>query len=63
MSYLSSLYRAIRAALLMYEIWETEHYLRDCERDGLVHSLHLDEWRGRLCDMRVRLALLSGSKA
>lgn len=51
----------LRALWLRYVIWETEAYLRDCERDGLIHSLHLDEWRGQVADMRVRLALLEAA--
>ena len=41
-----------------YQIWETEHYLRDCERDGLVESLSLTDFRAQLAALRVRLAAL-----
>ncbi len=45
-------------AWLSYVIWETEAYLADCERDGLINSLHVTKWRAEVADMRVRLALL-----
>jgi hypothetical protein len=51
--------RELRALWLRYEIAETEAYLADCARDGLIHSLHLDEWRTRLAEMRVELATLA----
>ena len=54
--------RGPRIAWLRLEIWETEAYLRDCERDGLVNSLHIAEWRGRLAQMRVQLALLQPAR-
>lgn len=47
-----------RRAWLRFVIFETEAYLQDCERDGLVHSLHIAEWRATLADLRVQLALL-----
>lgn len=50
--------RGPRIAWLRLEIWETEAYLHDCQRDALVNSLHITEWRGRLAEMRVQLALL-----
>jgi len=55
--------RALRRAWLAYEIHETDAYLRACARDGLVHSLHLDEWRARLAHMRAEYAGLAGSPA
>lgn len=51
--------RQFRALWLQYEISSTQAYLDDCARDGLIHSLHLDEWRARLADMRVELATLA----
>lgn len=45
----------VRALWLPYEIHETRAYLRACSRDGLVHSLHLDEWRRRLGGMEAEL--------
>ena len=51
-------WRALRIALLAYQIHETEAYLRACERDGPVNSLSLREFRWDLSSMRCRLALL-----
>lgn len=51
--------RESRAAWLRYEIASTQAYLDDCAKDGLIRSLHLDEWRGRLAEMRVELATLA----
>lgn len=48
-------WRSLCAAVLVYQIWETEAYLRDCEREGLTGSLALAEFRGDLQRMRVRL--------
>lgn len=59
---IASLGRAIRSAWLVYEISETEAYLRACARDGLINSLHLEEWRGRVCSMRCELAALRSGK-
>lgn len=50
-------------AWLSYVIWETEAYLADCERDGLIESLHVTQWRAEVADMRVRLALLQQPRA
>lgn len=50
--------RWLRALFLRYVIWETEHWLRDCARDGLLEGATLTEIRADLCRMRVRLALL-----
>lgn len=57
---LRTLLRTIRRAWLAYEIHETDAYLRACARDGLVHSLHLEEWRARLAGMRAEYAGLAG---
>ena len=51
-------WRALRIALLTYQIRETECYLLACERDGLVNSLSLQQFRWDLSSMRCRLALL-----
>lgn len=48
----------VQRGWLHYTIWETEHYLRDCERDGLVESLSLADFRAQLEAMRVELATL-----
>lgn len=58
---LRRLWRALRIALLRWQIWETEQWLLDCRRDGLVHSLSLTDIRAQLSEMRVRLALLEQS--
>lgn len=50
-------------AWLSCVIWETEAYLADCERDGLIESLHVTQWRAEVADMRVRLALLQQPRA
>lgn len=55
---LSSAWNLLQRAWLHYTIWETEHYLRDCARDGLVSSLSLTDFRAQLCAMRVQLAAL-----
>lgn len=51
-------WRALRIALLTYQIHETEAYLRACARDGLTNSLALQQFRWDLSSMRCRLALL-----
>jgi len=48
-------WRSLKAAVLVYQIWETENYLADCEREGLTGSLSLAEFRGDLQKMRVCL--------
>ena len=55
---IAAIRREARRLWLQYEIYETESYLADCARDGLIDSLHLREWRGRLAQMRVELATL-----
>lgn len=49
---------AMRRLVLRWQIWETEHYLRDCEADGLSDSLMLRVWRDDLAQMRCELILL-----
>ena len=56
---MATIRRQSRALWLRYEIDETERYLADCAKDGLIRSLHLDEWRTRLAEMRVELATLA----
>ena len=50
--------RCLRAMFLRYLIWETEHWLRDCENEGLTDGLNLRLIRAELEADRVRLALL-----
>jgi hypothetical protein len=47
--------RLLRALVLRWQIWETECYLRDCEREGLSSSLSLRDFRRQLAVMRCRL--------
>lgn len=54
--------RGLRIALLQYRIWEQEAWVRDCERDGLSDSLHLDECRGQVAEWRVQIALLEAAQ-
>lgn len=49
------LWRLLLALIVRWQIWETEHYLRDCEREGLTDSLSLRDFRNQLAAMRVRL--------
>ena len=48
-------WRALRRVILRWQTWETEHYLRDCYRDGLHDSLSLLDFRNQLAAMRLRL--------
>jgi hypothetical protein len=50
--------RWLRALFLRYVIWETEHWLRDCENEGFTDGLNLRLIRAQLEADRVRLALL-----
>lgn len=52
-------WRAVQAGLVRWEIVETERYLRACERDGLVDSLSLRDFRGQLQALRIRLSDLT----
>ena len=47
--------RFLRALVLRWQIWETECYLRDCEREGLTSSLSLRNFRNEVAVMRCRL--------
>lgn len=55
-----SAWLTVQAAWLHYEIHETEAYLRDCARDGLVESLHLKYWRRNVEAMVVDQIVLRG---
>lgn len=50
--------RPVRRLVLRYVIWEPEHWLRDCARDGIDDSDCLREVRAQLSADRVALALL-----
>lgn len=58
MNILVRVWLALRRAVLRWQIWETEHYLADCARDGLSDSLMLRIWRDDLAQMRCKLILL-----
>lgn len=49
----------LRILGLRYRAHETEAYIRACERDGLVDSLALTEWRGQVCAWRAEEARLT----
>lgn len=46
--------RRLLALWVRYQIHETEQYLRACERDGLIDSLSLRDFRAQLSALRVR---------
>lgn len=50
--------RATQRAVLRWQIWETEHWIRACEADGLDVSLSRPDINDQLAEMRVQLALL-----
>lgn len=50
--------RWLYALFLRWSIWEAESYLRDCARDGLIHSLAISEFRRQIAADRVRLYAL-----
>lgn len=56
---LAALWQAItrgpRRAWLQFQIWELEHWLADCARDGLLDGAHLRECRGQLAELRIQL--------
>lgn len=56
MKHFRALWRWLLSWLVRYQIYETEAYLRDCEREGLTSSLSLRDFRLQLSDLRVRLA-------
>jgi hypothetical protein len=51
---MSRIFRRLQALWVAYQIHETEQYLRACERDGLVDSLSLRDFRAQLSALRVR---------
>ena len=55
---LNTIWRLVQRGWLRYTIHETEVYLRACERDGLVRSLSLTDFRAQLEAQRVALANL-----
>lgn len=50
--------RGPRMAWLHLELWELQAWMRDCQRDGLHRSLHLDRCAARADELRVSIALL-----
>lgn len=50
--------RASRRAVLRWQIWETEQWIRACEADGLDVSLSRPDINDQLAALRVQLALL-----
>ena len=44
-----------RALLLRWKIYETEAYLTECEKEGIIDSFMLSEFRRDLCAMRIQL--------
>lgn len=53
-----ALTRGPHLAWLHLELWELLAWLRDCQRDGLHHSLHLRACRDRAAELRTAIALL-----
>jgi hypothetical protein len=47
--------RSPQRAWVQFQIWELEHWLADCARDGLLDGAHLRECRGQLAELRIRL--------
>lgn len=56
-----ALWRALHALALRVELWELEHYIRDCERCGIADSLNLRRFRAEAQALRVRLIDLKGA--
>lgn len=52
-------YRFLRRWWLRWQIHELAMYLRACERDGLVDSLSLREFRGQIAEMETELITLT----
>lgn len=48
-------WRWLRALALRVELWELEHYIRDCERCGIADSLNLRRFRAEAQALRVRI--------
>lgn len=59
---IATAWNLLQRGWLVYTIHETERYLRACERDGLVHSLSLADFRAQLEAQRVQLALLQSRR-
>jgi hypothetical protein len=49
---------AIQLAAERWALAETETYLVECSRDGIVDGLSLRAWRDQCAERRVRIALL-----
>jgi hypothetical protein len=60
---IATAWNLVQRGWLRYTIWETEGYLRACERDGLVDSLSLTDFRAQLEAQRVELAALQPRRA
>lgn len=60
---IAAAWNLLQRGWLRYTIHETECYLRACERDGLVHSLSLTDFRAQLEAQRVELAALQPRRA
>lgn len=56
-------WHALRRAMLRYQIWETEHYIADCEANGISAGMMMSEFRGQLAALRVELATLQPPRA
>jgi len=50
--------RWVRCAWLRYRIWETERYLVELQRDGIIEGISLREFRRQIEEMRCDLAIL-----
>ena len=48
-------WRCLCALALRVELWELEHYIRDCERCGIADSLNLRRFRAEAQALRVRI--------
>lgn len=48
-------WRWLRATAIRLELWELEHYIRDCERCGIADSLNLRRFRAEAQALRVKL--------
>lgn len=55
--------RWLHALFLRWVIWETEHWLRDCAREGITDGTNLRLVRAQLEADRVSLALLQAPTA
>lgn len=48
-------WRWLQALYVRSLIWETEHHMRDCARDGLDESLSLQHFEAQIAALRIRL--------